>query len=180
MMSARSQQTELERIIEALIFSFFIYIFYLSIWGANLPLEWRPQSTTGSAAYVVSVSKQKLVSLVVIAVILGFSYGYVKGNDLLLRLLRYLKLSQRSSRESVWVDVFLNHGGFVQVGLADGRNVVGWLKQYAEIGEERTLFLERAYWVSEGSDPVDVPGDGLLLLTEKAEIQSVMFLNKGK
>lgn len=56
--------------------------------------------------------------------------------------------------------------------------VLGWLRQYSETGDERTLFLERASWLSESGSAVPIAGKGLLLLTEKAEIQFVMFLEE--
>ncbi len=178
MISAKSQQTELERLIEALIFIFFIYVFYVFLWGASLPLEWTSQTGAGVPPYAVTVAKWRLLSLVGIAIGLGFACGYVKGHHLLVLFLRKCGLTQRSSRESVWFDVFMNYTGYVQANLADGRSVLGWVKQYSEAGEERTLFLEQACWVIDGADPVDVPGDGMILLTEKADIRSVMFLGQ--
>jgi hypothetical protein len=142
MMCARSQQTELERVIEALIFSFFTYVVYVFFWGTSLPIEWHPSSVETPVSLNISLFRWRLASLAAIAVMLGFGWGYLRGRDILLRLLRRLKVTQRSSRESVWLDVFMNFGGTVQVGLGDGRSVVGWLKQYAETGEERSLFLE--------------------------------------
>ncbi len=181
MMSARSQQTELERIIEALIFSFFIYVCYFAIFGPLLPLEWSTASANnGAVPYNLSVHRSRLLNLVLISLVLGFGWGYVRGHDLLLKLLRKCKLTQRSSRDSVWTDVFLNFRGNVQVGLGDGRSVIGWLEQYAESGDERTVFLARAAWVTEDGITTEVPGDGLMLLTEKSEIKYVMFLDKGQ
>ncbi len=181
MMSARSQQTELERIIEALIFSFFTYVCYFAIFGPQLPLEWSTGTINNSTVPSnFSVHRSRLLSLVLIALILGFGWGYVKGHDLLLKFLRRWRLTQRSSRESVWTDVFLNFRGNVQVGLGDGRSVIGWLEQYAETGDERTVFLAQAAWVEEDGATTEVPGDGLMLLTEKSEIKYVMFLDKGQ
>ena len=179
MLSAKTQQTELERVIEALIFSFFTYVVYIFLFGSSLPVDWIATAGPAVTPYTISVHRWRLLSLAVIAVVLGFGWGYVKGHDSLLKLLRFWKLTQRSSRESVWTDVFLNYGGTVQVGLGDGRSVIGWLKQYAESGDERTLFLENAVWISDNADAVEVPGDGRILLTEKSEIKYVMFIDKG-
>ena len=190
MMSAKTPQTELERVIEALIFSFFTYVCYVAIFGALLPFEWT--AAAKGQNYSVYVYRWRLISIALIAVVLGFIWGYIREHDLVLKNLRNWKVTRRSSNESVWTDVFLSNGGTVQVGLGDGRSVIGWLKRYAESGEERTLFLERARWISQdvtqtdNSDRSDVqddsdltlPGDGLLLLTEKAEIKYVMFLDE--
>lgn len=74
-------------------------------------------------------------------------------------------------------NVFYSLEGTVQVGFEDGRIVRGWLSRYSDTGGERSLFLERASWIPEGSDPVDIPGPGILV-TEKAGIQYVMFLDE--
>jgi hypothetical protein len=41
-LSAQVQQSELERVIEALIFSFFNYVLYIAAFGTSLPIEWAP------------------------------------------------------------------------------------------------------------------------------------------
>lgn len=89
-------------------------------------------------------------------------------------------LTDRTSRESLWKDVFLTQrGGFVQVELADGRSVLGLLSSYSDSGKERALFLRNAAWVTKDAQgneiTVDIPGPGLLL-TDKSEIKYVMFL----
>ena len=139
MMSAKTPQTELERIIEALIFSFFTYICYVAIFGVLLPFEWTSSPQT-SEHYTVHVERWRLLTIAAIAVVVGFAWGYIREHDLLLKRLRKWKLTRRSSNESVWTDVFLTFGGAVQVGLGDGQSVIGWLKRYAEAGDERHCF----------------------------------------
>ncbi len=185
-MSAKTEQTDWERIIEALIFSFFTYILYVALYGALLPFEWT-FSQQSPEHYNVHVERWRLLAIAAIAVVIGFAWGYIREHDLMLKHLRRWKLTRRSSNESVWTDVFLTASGAVQVGLGDGQSVIGWLKRYAEAGEERTLFLENARWIVEGdhSGTVSVESDEItsipgLLLTEKAEIKYVMFLDKSQ
>ncbi len=173
MMSARSQMTELERVTEALIFSFFTYIVYLLLFGPRLPLEWHAD-TTASVRYSFQVFRLRVLFLGVFSVLLGFAWGYVKGHDLLLKLLRQWKMSERTSRESVWNDVLVSLGGTVQVGLSDGTSAIGWLSRYSDTGEERVLFLERASWIAEDGTLTDVPGAGLLL-TENLKLNTSCF-----
>jgi len=167
--------SELERVTEALIFSFFTYIIYLLLFGPRLPLEWHADATT-SVRYSFEVFRLRILFLGVFSLLLGFGWGYVKGHDLLLKLLRKWKMSERTSRESVWNDVFLSLGGTVQVGLSDGTSAIGWLSRYSDTGEERVLFLEKAAWIAEDGTITQVDGSGLLL-TEKSEIKYVMFLD---
>lgn len=175
LMSARNQQSELERVIEALIHSFFIYVVYLLIFGPRLPVTWTVQPAL-PAQFITNVYRLRIATLVIISVCMGLGWGYVKGHDLLAKVLRKLKLTERTSRESVWNDVFVSLGsGTVQVELADGRSVVGWLNRYSDTGDESALFLEKASWVSENGEYIPIEGAGVLL-TDKAEIKFVMFL----
>jgi hypothetical protein len=166
-MSAQGQQSELERVIEALIFSFFTYVVYVAIFGARLPIEWVP---------VFQVHRWRVVFLAVTACGLGLAWGAVQSKDLALKWLRGMRLTDRTSRDSVWNDVFSRLGGSAQVGLHDGRNLIGWIGRYSDSGGERSLFVEQASWVKEDGSLVGIPGKGVLL-TEKSEIEYVMFLD---
>jgi protein involved in temperature-dependent protein secretion len=98
------------------------------------------------------------------------------SKDLALRLLRIWGLTERTSRESIWNDVFSSISGTAQVGLKDGRNIIGWISRYSDSGDERSLFLESAYWVDENGSTIAINGKGILL-TDRSEIEYVMFLN---
>jgi hypothetical protein len=167
-LSAQAAQSELERVIEALIFSFFTYVIYIASFATSLPIEWQPS---------FQVHRWRVVSLAGMACVLGVLWGVVRSKDLALGLLRRWGLTERTSRESVWNDVFSNLDGAAQVGLHDGRNLIGWVGRYSDSGGERSLFLERAAWVQEDGSLVAVQGEGILL-TDKAEIEYVMFLDE--
>jgi hypothetical protein len=111
------------------------------------------------------------------ACLLGLAWGVVRSKDAALALLRRLKLTARTSRESVWNDVFASLGGAAQVGLSDGRNLIGWIRRYSDSGTERSVFLESAAWVNENGLLTPISGEGILL-TDKAEIEYVMFLDQ--
>jgi Family of unknown function (DUF6338) len=166
-LSAQAQQSELERVIEALIFSFFNYVLYIAAFGTSLPIEWVPS---------FQVHRWRILSLAVMACVLGLLWGVVRSKDLFLGLLRLWGLTERTSGESVWNDVFVSLEGTVQVGLKDGRNLVGWIGRYSDAGGERSLFLEGASWVAADGGLVEIPGKGILL-TDKSEIEYVMFLD---
>lgn len=176
-LSTQTQQSELERIIEALILRFFLYSIYIVVFGTTLPIEW---SLTIDAAkvshYAVVVHRWRVALLIATAVLLGVVWGAVRSTDLVLNILRRLHLTVKTNGESVWNNVFYSLRGTVQVGLEDGRIVRGWLSRYSDGGQERSLFLEQASWIPETGEAIDVPGPGILV-TEKAGIQYVMFLD---
>lgn len=169
-LSAQSQQSELERITEALIFSFINYVFYIACFGSSLPIEWAP---------TFQVHRWRVLFLFLTACGLGILWGVIRSKDLALRLLRTWGLTERTSRESIWNDVFSTLGGSAQIGLKDGRNLIGWIGRYSDSGGERSLFLESASWIDEDGLTIEIVGKGILL-TEKSEIEYVMFLDDKK
>jgi hypothetical protein len=166
-LSTQSQQSELERITEALIFSFINYVLYIACFDDKLPIQWTP---------TFEVSRWRVIFLLLMACVLGMLWGVIRSKDLALRLLRAWGLTERTSRESIWNDVFSTISGSAQVGLKDGRNVVGWISRYSDAGEERSIFLESASWVDENGLTIAIDGKGILL-TDKSEIEYIMFLN---
>jgi hypothetical protein len=166
-LSAQGQQSDVERVIEALIFSFFNYVIYIMVFGASLPIEWLPS---------FQVHRWRVVFLALMACMLGVLWGVVRSKDWALRPLRAWKLTERTSREFIWNDVFSSLEGTAQVGLKDGRNLIGWIGRYSDSGGERSLFMESANWVQEDGSLVEIDGKGILL-TDKAEIEYVMFLD---
>jgi hypothetical protein len=177
LLSARGKSSELEKIIEALIFSFFTYVVYISVFGVRLPVEWSAVvDSTGQLHYTGNVYRLRIGLLAVIALTLGFGWGWIRSKDWLMALLRKWKISERTSRETVWNDVFYTLGGTVQVGFEDGRNLVGWVVRYSDSGGERSLFLEKAAWIDDQNVRTEIPGAGVLV-TEAAKMEFVMFLD---
>lgn len=180
MLNARSQQSDLERVIQALMHSFLIYVIYLGVFGASLPVDWLPAGTANSGNHLqIVVFRSRLLTLGAVSIIWGLVWGLIKGHDLHMRVLRRIGVTERTSRESVWNDVFLQQTGTVQVGLGDGRIALGVLNRYSDTGEEGSLFLAEASWVSEDGAVVPIYGPGLLL-TKSADIKFVMFLSEGQ
>jgi hypothetical protein len=96
-------------------------------------------------------------------------------------ILRFLRLTERTSRESVWNDAFITLGGTVQVGLEDGRMLIGLVDRYSDSDGERSLFLKNAGWVDQDEETklIPIPGAGILI-TEVSKIKFVMFLDTDK
>ncbi len=125
----------------------------------------------------MEIHRGRLALLAGYAGILGFAWGWVTNHDALLKWLRKAGFTQRSSRTSVWNDIFHTLGGTVQIGLKDGRMAQGWLRCYSDEAEDSTFFLEAASWIDEEGTvyPVDGPG---VLFTKQCEVQFIIFLNE--
>ncbi len=177
MLTARSQQSDLERVIQALMHSFLIYIIYLGVFGANLPIDWVPSGVGSAVHFQIVVHRSRILTLGALSLCLGLLWGFIKGYDVHMRALRWLGVTERTSRESVWNDVLVTQSGIVQVGLGDGRVALGILDRYSDTGDEGSLFLSGASWVSEDNSLVPIAGPGLLL-TKSSDIKFIMFLDQ--
>ena len=174
----RPKQSDLEKLVEALIFSFVVYLISALIIGTKLPISWQAEKdSSGNLAYGVHLSWWKLLVLLTLPIVLGLLSAFLMRNDYLLRSLRWAGLTDRTSRASTWNDVLQDVNGVAQVELADGRSVMGWVRYYSDDADNASIFLERAAWVKTGTDELEpIEGQGILL-TKDAGIRSVMFLD---
>jgi hypothetical protein len=117
MLCVRPKQTELDKVIEALLFSLFTYILFAVTLGVDLPLSWSARTDQGGTHYSLELHRGRLALLVLYSLILGFAWGWAINHDALLKWLRKLGFTQRSSRVSVWSDIFHLLGGTVQNSL---------------------------------------------------------------
>lgn len=174
-LAIRPKQTELDKVIEALLLSFVLYLCVIPFFKFSLPVGWCPITTGRLQHYVIYVKWREIVAFALGAVGLGFLYAANIHHDWVLTLLRKIHVTERTSRASIWGDVFEELGGTVQVGLADGRMVTGWVVHYSDDMDEAAVFLGGAKWVAQDGNEVPVDGPGTLLLP-KFGIQYVMFL----
>jgi hypothetical protein len=173
-LTVKSGRTELDKIVDALLYSFLIYVLY-SLLTKSFPLDFRDTVTAQGHDYTIVTNAPLLAALVAIAVGLAILKSYAVNKDLFGKIFRWLRISQRSWRASTWSDVFHTYGEAVQVQLTDGRSIMGWLKHYSDDAEEGCIFLERAAWVADDA-LIEIDGPGILL-SKKSEISSISFLH---
>ena len=175
MLAVRRKQTELDKVVEALLFSLVFYLITLPLFGNTLPLSWRNQDANHPDIYQVVVQWMHLATLAALALVFGFVYASSINYDWLARFLSKFKLDVRGSRVNIWNDAFQELKGFVQVGLSGGRRVIGWVRDYSDEESVYELFLESAAWVDEhgNQEPINGPG---ILLTKDSGIEYVTFL----
>ena len=178
LLCVRPSQTELDKIREALLHSFVIYVIFVWLVGSAIPLGLKITNQDGIQRYSVELEPGPIAALALISVCLALSVGGIFTNDLSGRLFRKLRLTQRTSRSSVWSDTFHVCRGVVLVELADGRRVEGWLRYYSDEPMPSSLFLENAAWVTEDNQLVAIDGPGILI-TQESGIRTVEFLRQG-
>jgi hypothetical protein len=176
-LATRRSQSDLERVVEALVFSFVIYVCYMPVNSGKLPFHIL-HDHTGKGDDTVLWEPAQLAWLAAVTVVFALvSVAYIRfdGN----RLFQWIRLTERTTRNSIWNDVFESEaikGQPLQVELADGRSVLGSLHYYSDAAEDASIYLTRASWVDADGNTIPIPGSGILL-TKNSGIRSVSLLD---
>ena len=127
-LATRRTQSDLERVIEALIFSFVIYVCYIPFNAGRLPFHIVPDPG-GKGDDTVLWEPAQLACLAAVTVLFAIaSVAYIRfdGN----RIFRKFGLTERTTRNSIWNDILEREAidnQPVQIELGDGRNILGVL-----------------------------------------------------
>ena len=152
----RPQQTEMEKVVDALLYSFVVYVIFSLIFGV-------PEK----------IIRRHVAVLTVIPVALAALVSFFVTNDFAGGLLRTFKLTHRTTRCSTWHDVFHKYSGYVLVELADSRLILGWVEFYSDFPNPPTLFLNDACWIDAKTENRNqVVGPGILI---SGEFKSISF-----
>ena len=135
LLATRAKQTDLEKIVEALLFSFSIYVSYSLIRHTGLPVA-LVSTAHGDTFQFQRINLVWLVGLTLSFALLMILYVNKDGA----RFFRWARLTERTSRNSIWNDTFQDvqqqvdpeAGSIVQVELGDGRRVIGAVKFYSD------------------------------------------------
>lgn len=179
-LATRRSPSDLERVIEAIVFSFVIYVCYVPLNQGRLPFR-VVHDASGSAAETIIWQPSQLTWLAAVTLafaLLAVAYVRFDGN----RVFQWLRLTERTTRNSIWNDVFETEaitGQPLQVELADGRSVIGSLAYYSDAAEDASIYLTQASWVTADGGTVPIPGSGILL-TKNSGIRSVSLLNPAR
>lgn len=191
MLASRRPQTDFERTVEAFLLSFLIYVAYMPCNGGRLPFSIIKATSDKEPTIQWEPANLALLAGVTLAIaLLVTAYIRFDGNRIfrlfdttnptILRWLKWLKLTERTTRSSIWNDILeseVRDGQFVQVELQDGRSVAGLLMYYSDVAEDSSLYLASAAWVTQVTQ-IPIPGPGILL-TKASGIRSVSLLDAG-
>jgi hypothetical protein len=174
MLIVRKPPSGLLLIIEALVFSFVIYV----CWGL---LSGQFLVTVGASGVISPgvISRRSLVGVVVFSVLLPLGLSALLTHDYLFRALEWLKVTRRTGRTSVWLDVFVDQQRCVIVNFTDGRRLFGWPEYYSDDVNEGMLYLASPAWIDDDQRYIPLTGMRGFLISKRESIESVMFTDVG-
>jgi hypothetical protein len=180
------KQTELDKVVEALLFSLLLYILTLPFFGSALPISWEAQDPNKSGTYHlhILINYSHLATLAGLAIVLALLYSAAISHGWLKRAFGWLKVTEPTAYNTIFDNALDASGGHVQLGISGGRSLIGWLShypdRYSEAAEEAFIFLEQAAWIitdTRGNQTeVEIGGPGILL-PETTEIEYMIFLS---
>lgn len=176
-LAARGTQTDFDKVIESALYSFLVYLSYSFVSRGTLPFHVvMADAAKGDPTIQWDVARLGWLAGLTLGIALA---AVVFINHDGIRLLRKVRLTERTSRRSVWNDIFegeASRSQIVQVELDGNRGVQGLLTYYSDYAEDCSVFLEQARWVD--SNGLTTPINGLgVLLTKSANIKSISLLD---
>jgi len=169
----RKPRPNLHDIIEALVFSFVIYVCLVPFFGID-PVALEMTADGNRTFYRPVVDAWFLVAMLGLGVLLAVGVGASIINDFHMALLRRLRITARTARDNTWLDIFIDQRRYVVVTLTDGRRLFGWPQYYSNDSEEGLIYLFEPAWIDDDGQYVDLGVHGILL-TNKDQIETVAF-----
>ena len=171
----RKDKDNFSKLIEALVFSFLIYV-VVSPFTTHSPVLLDSIRIDKAAIYPLQYNWRVAVPTVILSILLPLFLGFLITKDLHMKLLRRLRVTNKTARDTVWLDVFTDQKRYLIVNLSDGRRVFGWPMYFSNTPEKKNIYLYNPSWITEDGDYIDLDIHGLFLV--KADnIDSIEFLN---
>lgn len=169
----RKELTPTSRIIESLIFTFLIYII-VSIF-TSIELFAQINENNGEIHFKLNVNWDFLSVLLIVTVTLPIIFGAILFYDLHLRFLRWIRITDKTSRDTTWQDVFIEQKRYIVIHHTDGRRIFGWPLYYSNIPENGYIYLYEPAWINETNEFVDCKTHGILIKSENISFIEFMF-----
>ena len=170
----RKNKDNFTRFIEALIFSFLVYAFTAIIY------KWQPlvqiNYSDGNTIYNFSTDNEIIFITLFFSIILPFVLGGLIHNDLHTKFFRFLKITDKTSRISVWQDVFVNEKKYLVITLNDNKRIYGWPMYYSHEKENSHIFLYNPAWIDDNDKYIECNTHGILIKNE--DIRFLEFMNE--
>lgn len=172
----RSEKEAITKIIEALTFSFINYSIVSLIFDQS-PVVLGISQEGNVTKHFIEYKSSVLVPIAIFAIIIPLSLGLLTTTDILMKILRRFRITNKTARESIWLDIFTDQKRYVIVHLKDGRRIYGWPMYFSNTSNESRIYLSDPAWIDEDkADYIDLNIHGLFIV-EPNFIDYIEFLN---
>lgn len=170
-LTAYPKQSQFERVIQALIFTLLVKVLSDSFKEITIYI--------GSFYKVFEWSTGKeLATSIILAFLLGLVLSYYTNNSKFHGLLQKLKITNQSSFNSEWEDIFNSVTSFVILDLKDGRRIFGWPSVWPSDPSKGHIILQNPEWISENGEYIPMSSAQFIVIKAE-EIEFVEFLKEG-
>ncbi|MCG9731359.1 DUF6338 family protein [Shewanella sp. Isolate13] len=162
-------------IFDVLIYSFlsFVIVDWLYSWEPIFSIN---KSVDNVYTYTASSDVKAIALTLISSVFLPIVVGAFLHHDLHMRVLRFLKVTNKTSRDTAWDDVFTNTDRYITVHLKNGNRLTGWPMYYSNSPDEGFLYIYEPAWVDDDNQYLETNSHGVLV--NKDEIEFVEFLKQ--
>ena len=144
-----------KRTLDALMFSFVIYLL------VSVVVPWEPLATITSSktglGHSFTSNKVLIGTSLFFVLMIPLFFGYTYHQDYFHAVLRKMKITTKSSRQSTWSDAFLAEDRHVIVTLKDGRRVRGYPSMVSTDTGDGFVYLFNPAWVNDNKTSEDDP-----------------------
>jgi uncharacterized protein DUF6338 len=180
LLAVRKPQEAFGRTVEAVIFTALnLFVFFIA---KEVLSHLASQNVTFRHVFAIDghhfFTAENLTLLGLCALGIGLVWSIEANNEFIFRVLRWAKVTSKTTKHSVWLDVFSRPDikPYVTVRLKDGKRLVGYVKHYSDDAADRVLYLEQASWLTPknvhlNNPPIEV------LLDQESGISWIEILN---
>jgi hypothetical protein len=171
--AVRKPKDHFGRIIEALVFTFIIYA--VVVGAVGIPAFELPAGAADVPRIATALINQSFVWVaLVLSILLPLFLGFLSTTDGHMRFLRLIRVTNKTARETTWLDVFADQKRYVIVNLTGERRVFGWPQYFSNDRDEGLLYLFDPAWVNADGTYTNLDIHGLFLV-EPDSIESIEF-----
>ena len=124
--------------------------------------------------YTLSPDIRLIFFTLLYSVVMPIIWGSVVHYDLHMKLFRKMKITNRTSRDTVWDDVFTDETRYIIVHLKDERKIAGWPLYYPIHKDDDFLYICQAAWINEDNEEIETESHGFLISREMVELIEFM------
>lgn len=172
----RKESHFLNKLIESLVFTFLIY--FITSFYVDIELFASITFTNGKPDFSFSNNITFLITVFISSVLIPIIIGTIIFHDYHMIVLRFFHITDKTSRETTWQDVFIDEKRFIVVHFKDERRIFGWPMYYSNIPENGILYLYDPAWIDDENNYIECDTHGMLIKSE--DIQFIEFLKSVK